>query len=195
MSSTIEAVIPHHIRSFEELELLPARLARSTTDVARALKAYWDVYDTASYEWRLEVWGRPGERTPCQQWQAGRGPTIRFGPAREPGPIWLVFGPKCLFVTTPVKYSFASECLDILRLLWESFTSLANVFDADDVLMYREDGMRTWDWVLDGLSLDEIEQNLRKAGVQTVEDLADLPSAARSQPAIWFYWRHPVKPR
>jgi hypothetical protein len=194
MSSKINAVIPHHIRSFEELEQLPARLARSTNDVSRALEAYWDAYDTTNYEWRLEIWGRPGESTPREEWQSGRGPRIRFGPARDPGPIWLVFGRKCLFVTTPVKYSFASQDLDVLRSLWDCFASLAKVFDADDVLMYREDGSRTWEWVLDGLSLDEIEQNLRQAGVQTLKDLADLPSAALSQPATWFYWRQPIRP-
>jgi hypothetical protein len=70
--------------------------------------------------------------------------------------------------------------------------SAAKVFDADDVLMYPEDGSRTWEWVLDGVSLNEIEQNLRQARVQTLKDLADLPSAARSQPAARFYWRHPA---
>jgi hypothetical protein len=190
MSSKLNGVLPHNITAFEELEQLPARLEQFTKSARRIGEEYWQTpVNSEDTPWHIDVWGPPRQATPRAQWEVRRGPSV-VGPSD----LWLVFGRQCLFVTTPAKWLVAIQRPTLLHAVSDFLRALATLFGSPDTMLYREDGCRTWDWVLDGLNLNEIEQNMRSAQMRPAPHLQSLLSLAQDDPASWLYCRQSAVP-
>ena len=196
MSSTIEAILPHHLVSFEEIEQLPKGLGPVLKALFTLEKAYSQSdrtdFSSLTGAWHLVSWSRPDSGlTPRQEWEAGKGPRII---APEPMPecaaTWLVFGKKCLFVTTPIKWPAALARPALFEDATQYLRALASVLGSEAFILYRSTTGAGWHWVLDGLSLEEIQQRFRKGGSKPAASLDALPSSSMKSERTRHYFEH-----
>src|SRR2546423_5415625 len=180
MSTKIEGVFPHGITSYEELESLPARLRPTLPLLAIVQKSYWQSSqssaDPLEPAWRIGPWGPPSAGlTPRQQWEAGQGPML-FAPGKIPADSssWLVFGRRCLFVTTGVKWWTAMDRPALFPEVRDYFRGLSTALGSRIFMLHRENGGLSWDWVLDGMTIDQIETEFVQAGAKATTDLEVL---------------------
>jgi hypothetical protein len=177
MSTKIEGIFSHDLTSYDLVEHLPERL-RPTLPSLLAL-SYWRALSPACSvdpAWHIGLWGRPTSGlTPRQQWQIGAGPML-FAPANTPVDSfgWLVLGRRSLFATTGVKWGYAMDRPASFQEVRGYFRCLALALNSGGFILYRENGCLSWDWVLQGMTLDEIERELASRGAKRAASLDDL---------------------
>lgn len=184
MGSKIEGIFSHPFNSFEQIETLPQRL--QVTLPALANLSYWAVSGNSQSNhpsWTLALWGRPrSDLTPKQQFESGSGPML-FAPAKSvvDSISSIVFGRRCLFVTTGVKWWAAMLKISYVHEVRDYFRALASVLGSSGFILHRENGALSWSWVERGLTIDQIELEFKRLGANRATTIEELPATG---PAI-----------
>jgi hypothetical protein len=180
MSTKIEGVFPHDLNSFEDVERLPKRLHPTMEGVIPIYRDYWmrsvSAENSAQLAWYIGLRGPPScGLTPRQQWELGKGPML-FAPQASiaDSPFHLILGRRSLFATTGVKWWVAMDRPALLLEVRDYFRWLASALNSHAFILYRQDGGLTWDRVLEGMTLEEIEREKTRGGAERADEIEAL---------------------
>lgn len=193
MGTTIEGIIPHALKSYAEIEALPDRLAPALAPLCAL--SYWKSVSElrADPTWSIEPYGGPISRlTPREQWEADTGGPRMFAPEKTPTGSFgsLLFGRRCLSATTGVKWWAAMKSPNYLDEVRDYFRTLARLLDADAFILHRENGCASWSWVMQGMSLDQIEGKFIQGEAKRASDLDALRhSGPKIEETAYFHER------
>jgi len=188
MSIRASGILSHALIDFEQIVKLPARLEVCTDLATRVADEYGQTRGAQQSAWRLGEWGIPDMATPEEQWAAREGPSI-YGPAHT----WIVFGERCLFVTTTAEWRIAIARPRLLEAVWKLLVSIGNVIGSETAVLWHDYGGLTWDWVQSGQSLSGIVLHIEKAGIERAHQLIDLLDSGKTNPPPQRYFAQQLK--
>jgi hypothetical protein len=189
MGTMIEGIFPHSLKSYEEIEALPHRLAPALAPLCAL--SYWKSVSElrADPTWSIEPYGGPISRlTPRQQWEAGSGGPKMFAPEKIHVDSFgsLLFGRHCLSAATGVKWWAAMKSPKYLEEVRDYFRTLARLLDSDAFILHRENGGASW--VMEGLRLDQIEDQFIQGGAKRATDVDALRySGPKIEETAYYY--------
>lgn len=193
MSTKIEGVFPHDLHCFEDIERLAARLGPALSLLDTLHRSYLassaPVVDATERAWHIGLWGRPTPGlTLRQQWESGAGPILwGGGGAPVDSPSWLVLGRRCLFATTGIKWWVAVDRPTLFHNVRDYFRELASALNNGGFILHRDNGCRSWDWVSEGMTFDQIEREFIADGMSPTADLKTLQRSCLPHEKPCFY--------